>query len=505
MRAVDVAGNESAASATLPVVWDNLPPPVPSGLNGAGVVTSTPHLDWFSGGPDGLSGFDHYDVYRAGLKVGQVSSPTFDDTGVAVDGSYVYTVKAVDAAGNSSAASNATSVLRDTTPPSVPQVTAAPTPIRTQPSLTWASSTDGSGSGIVRYDVYRDGVLIASPAAPSYTDDAALGDGVYAYTVRAADAAGNVSSPSLSAAIRIDRVQPDPPTGLVVPTPTNLPHLTWTQASDAATGGSGIACYRVYRNGVRVGIVAIADFQDSTVALDDAYDYTVTAVDGAGNESSPSSAATVLFDHTPPPAPTGLNGPTPSQAKPDLAWASGGADALSGFAFYELYRDGGVIGTTTSPAFADTALGTNGSYVYTVRAVDYAGNRSVASPLKALVWDTTPPATPAGLAATTPTPHPTVTWTPSADTGGAGIDHYVIVRDGSIVGTSATATYADGDGTLPEGLHTYAAQAVDGAGNASAISDPIVVTLDRTPPDTPLNAAAAEPDAAPLDHLGRRR
>jgi fibronectin type 3 domain-containing protein len=498
VRAVDVAGNESTASAALAVVWDNVPPPVPTGLNGAGVVTSTPHLDWFSGGPDGLSGFDHYDVYRAGIKVGQASSPTFDDAGVTIDGSYVYTVKAVDAAGNASGASNAITVLRDTTPPSVPQVTAAPTPIRTQPALTWASATDGSGSGVVRYDVYRDGALVASTATTTYTDDAALADGVYAYTVRAADLAGNVSSSSLSAAIRIDRVPPDPPTGLTAATPTNLPHLTWTQASDAATGGSGIASYRVYRNGVRVGIVGVADFQDSTVALDDAYDYTVTAVDGAGNESAPSSAVTVLFDHTPPPPPTGLNGPTPSQAKPDMTWASGGADALSGFAFYEISRDGGVVGTTTSPAFTDTALPANGSYVYTVRAVDYAGNRSLASPLKALIWDTTPPATPAGLGATTPTPHPVVTWTPSSDTGGAGTDHYVIVRDGSPVGSSPTATYADGDGTLPEGIHTYAAQAVDGAGNASAVSDPVVVTVDRTPPDTPLNVAAVSPTPRPV-------
>ena len=205
-------------------------------------------------------------------------------------------------------------------------MTAAATPIRTQPTMTWAASTDGSGSGLLRYDIYRDGGLIASTAATTYSDDAALVDGVYAYTIRAADVAGNISTPSLSASIRIDRVEPPAPVGLTVPTPTKLPHLTWTQASDAATGGSGIGEYHVYRNGVRVGIVAIADFQDSTVTLDDTYGYTVTAVDGAGNESDPSSAATVLFDHTPAPPPSGLNGPTPSQSKPDMTWASGGPE-----------------------------------------------------------------------------------------------------------------------------------------------------------------------------------
>lgn len=498
VRAVDVASNESAASAPAAIVWDNVAPPVPTGLTGAPVVTTAPHLDWFSGGPDGLAGFDHYDVYRSGVMVGQPGSTSYDDAGIAVDGTYAYTVKAVDAAGNTSAASNSRTVLRDNAAPSVPQVTSAATPIRTQPTMTWAASTDGSGSGVTRYDVYRDGALIASTPATTYSDDAALADGVYAYTIRSADVAGNVSGPSLSASIRIDRVEPPAPGGLAVATPTNLPHLTWTQASDAATGGSGIGEYHVYRNGVRVGIVAIADFQDTTVALDDVYGYTVTAVDGAGNESDPSGAATVLFDHTPPPPPTGLNGPTPSQSRPDLTWAASGPDALSGFAFYEISRDGGIIATSVTPAFTDTGLLTNGSFVYTVRAVDNAGNRSPAAAARTMVWDTTAPATPAGLAAATPTPKAALTWTPSADSGGSGIDHYVIHRDGSPVGTSPTATYLDNDGTLPEGIHTYAAQAFDGAGNSSPVSDPIVVVIDRTPPDTPLNPAAATPTPRPV-------
>ena len=84
------------------------------------MVTSTPHLDWFCGGPDGLSGLDHYDVYRGGVKIGQCGLPSFDDAGIAVDGIYVYTVKAVDAAGNASAASNATTSCATTPPERAP-------------------------------------------------------------------------------------------------------------------------------------------------------------------------------------------------------------------------------------------------------------------------------------------------------------------------------------------------------------------------------------------------
>ena len=86
VRAVDVAGNESAASVAAAIVWDNVAPPAPTGLTGATVVTTAPHLDWFSGGPDGLAGLDHYDVYRGGVLIGSSGSTSYDDAGVAVDG-----------------------------------------------------------------------------------------------------------------------------------------------------------------------------------------------------------------------------------------------------------------------------------------------------------------------------------------------------------------------------------------------------------------------------------
>ena len=59
-----------------------------------------------------------------------------------------YTVKAVDAAGNASAASNARTVLRDSTAPSVPQITrrARRRSARSR-RMTWAASTDGSRLG----------------------------------------------------------------------------------------------------------------------------------------------------------------------------------------------------------------------------------------------------------------------------------------------------------------------------------------------------------------------
>jgi fibronectin type 3 domain-containing protein len=500
VRAVDVAGNISADSAPITVVFDNQAPPAPTALTGPAVVKTTPHLTWFAGNPDDLSGFARFDVYRGGSVIGTTTGTTFDDVSISADGSYDYTVKAVDAAGNSSVATNTLTVKRDNAAPTIPTITTAPTPIRSQPTVTWSASTDGAGSGVVRYDVYRDNALLFSTSGLTYTDDTPLADGVYVYTLVAVDLAGNESTPSLGASIRVDTVAPPAPTGLTAPTPANLPHLTWTGASDTATGGSGIGAYRIYRSGVRVGTSAVADFADSTVLLDDTYDYTVTAVDGAGNESVPSALTTVLFDHTPPPAPAGLGGATPSQSRPDLTWSSGGLDALSGFDHYGVYRDGNLGGTPTAPAFTDAALPANGSYTYTVRAVDAAGNASVASNTRVLVWDTTAPDLPTGLAVSSPAATPVLTWTAAADHGGSNMKHYVVYRDGAPVTTTAAITWTDTDALVPEGLHTFAVQAVDNALNASAVTAPVSSTIDRTPPSTPLNATAATPTPRPVLH-----
>ncbi len=49
------------------------------------------------------TGLDHYDVYRGATKIGSTAGLSFQDDAVSLDGSYVYTVRAVDRAQNASA------------------------------------------------------------------------------------------------------------------------------------------------------------------------------------------------------------------------------------------------------------------------------------------------------------------------------------------------------------------------------------------------------------------
>ncbi|MET8994214.1 discoidin domain-containing protein [Amycolatopsis sp. NPDC004169] len=87
--------------------------------------------------------------------------------------------------------------------------------------------------------------------------------------------------------------------------------------------------------------------------------------------------------------------------------------------------------------------------------------------------DTQAPTTPAGLTAGTATATSVpLTW--SAATDNVGVTGYDILRDGTVVATSATTSYTD-TGLAPATSYTYAVRARDAAGNVSAAGTPITV------------------------------
>ncbi|MCM4076553.1 glycoside hydrolase family 3 N-terminal domain-containing protein [Paractinoplanes hotanensis] len=89
----------------------------------------------------------------------------------------------------------------DTTAPSVPAAPTATGVTGTGLTLTWPASTDTGGSGLAGYDVYRDGVLIGSPAVATYTVSGLSAATGYEFTVAARDAAGNRSARSAALAV----------------------------------------------------------------------------------------------------------------------------------------------------------------------------------------------------------------------------------------------------------------------------------------------------------------
>ncbi|WP_153538393.1 GH12 family glycosyl hydrolase domain-containing protein, partial [Streptomyces sp. RB17] len=82
----------------------------------------------------------------------------------------------------------------DTTAPSAPSGLTVSGTTDTSVSLRWSASTDNVG--VTGYDVYRAGTKVGSTTSTSFTDTGLTASTAYTYTVKAKDAAGNVSAAS---------------------------------------------------------------------------------------------------------------------------------------------------------------------------------------------------------------------------------------------------------------------------------------------------------------------
>ncbi len=311
-------------------------------------------------------------------------------------------------------------------------------------------------------------------------DRAALA-GTYSYSVAAVDAAGNIGSRGTSLSVVYDTTAPARPTGLAGATPTNVaPALTWSRVLD---GTVYVPRYAVLRGGVEIGTTTAAAFTDSALAVDGYAVYTVLAIDAAGNRSAASTSLTIRRDATPPVTPTGLATAAVTRTPPALAWAvAGDADG------YRVYRSGALVGTVTAGAFTD-ASAPEGTWTYTVVAFDVAGNASAATAGAVATLDTTPPpATPVATAGAELTNGaPTLAWSASP-----GVVAWEVQRDGVAIATVSTPGYADA-GVLADATVAYRLVAVDAAGNRSAASAAVAITVDRVAPAAPTGLAGATP------------
>ncbi|GGC89632.1 metalloprotease Fpp1 [Flavobacterium lutivivi] len=173
-------------------VTDTTAPTAPT-LSASGTTQTTTSLLW-SGATDNVA-VTAYDVYKDGVLLGTTSTTSYAVTGLTASTTYSFTVKAKDAAGNVSVASNAVSVTTsaivvDTTAPTAPTLTASGT-TSTSTSLSWSGATDNIG--VTGYDVYKDGVLLGSTSSTNYAVTGLTASTTYSFTVKAKDAAGNVS------------------------------------------------------------------------------------------------------------------------------------------------------------------------------------------------------------------------------------------------------------------------------------------------------------------------
>jgi chitodextrinase len=176
---------------------DTTAPTAPTALAASGTTQTTTNLSW-TASTDNVA-VTGYDIYQGATLKGSSTSTSFAVTGLTASTTYSFTVRAKDAAGNVSTASNAISVttlapVADTTAPTAPTALAASGTTATTTNLSWTASTDNVG--VTGYDVYQGATLLASVTTTSYAVTGLTAATTYSFSVKAKDAAGNVSASS---------------------------------------------------------------------------------------------------------------------------------------------------------------------------------------------------------------------------------------------------------------------------------------------------------------------
>ncbi|EGM8070368.1 Ig-like domain-containing protein [Escherichia albertii] len=362
---------------------------------------------------------------------------SYADGRILTDGTWNYTVRVVDLAGNvgQTASQN---VVVDTTPPAASETI----------SITGISDDTGfSSSDFITNDTSLTvrGVLGAALGANefaqisvdngttwvnvtlaadglnwTYVDSRTLSNGNYTYQVRVVDLAGNVGATG-SQAVQIDTVAPAQVLtidSIITDTGSSATDFITSDTSLTLNGslGSGLASGEVAQisvdNGATWTTLSTSGTQwtyvDGRTLTDGSYVYQVWVVDAAGN-IGPVVAKTVVIDTINPTAMPTIVSYTDdvgqrqgtlsnSLATDDTSPAINGVlsgPLASGEVVY-LYRNGILLGAVTMVGalnwtYSDSGL-VSGAYTYSARVVDLAGNTSTSSDF-VLTVDTSIPTT----------------------------------------------------------------------------------------------------------------
>lgn len=535
--AVDTAGNQAAASAPYVLTVDRTAPLVAiGGLTPATDSGVAGDLRTSALRPEltGSAGADAVSVTLSISGIGAVVVPvtagswSWTPASDLADGAYAITATAVDAAGNVSAATAASTLVVDTLAPAAPALTAISQDTGTAGDLLTSDPTlvfSGAAEAGATVEVYIDGALAGTVVADgggAWSLDltsATLADGAYDVTMRATDAAGNAGPVSAPAVVTVD-TSTQVPALIRLDTDSGDPNdrITSDQSptfSGTAEPGASVTITATGPGGPhQVTVTAAADGSWTSPAMpalaDGSWSVAATATDPAGNVAGPSAAWPFTIDATPPAAPavtafgddTGVAGDhiTADRSLIVSGTAEAGATVL-------LTRDGVLVAVLTatgggvwSADLTATEL-PPGNYRFAATAVDAAGSSGPASPDFAVTVDTTPDPIPLITGVGTDTGSSgtdAVTSDTSPAISGKGVPGSTIqVRDGAVLLGSATVQ-ADGTwslqiaGPMADGVHPITAVAIDPAGNRSTTSLTLPLVIDTALPTAAVSAIGAD-------------
>jgi hypothetical protein len=336
---------------TEPVAPPPSGPTVPTDLSATVDATGAVQLAW---GPStaNMIGDMKYRVLRNGGAIGtQQTGLTYVDRPTKA-GTYSYQVRAIDPAGNKSDLSSPVSAT--VAAAATPTPSASPSPTATPTASPTATPT-------------------ASPTATPTASPTA--------TPTASPTATPTASPTPT-----PNLAPSVPQGLSA-TPQNerKVSLSWQPSTSAATGS---ITYRVFRNGSAIGVRQSGTTFVDQPSAEGSYRYQVRSIHSNGLRSPLSPAVTVQVvnvvggssdsstpDTTAPSVPTGVTAEALGYRYVKVTW-EGSTDDREGTLRYRVIRNGKRVATVTDVTTYTDRPKLEGEHVYTVRAVDAAGNVS---------------------------------------------------------------------------------------------------------------------------------
>jgi hypothetical protein len=368
----------------------------------------------------------------------------------------------------------------DTTPPTVSLTAPADGAIVRGTVRLAATASDDTSVRQVEFRV--NGNTVGFDPYPPHESDwisTTLADGPATVTATASDPAGN-STTTAPRAVIVDNHLPDTTINSAPSAVVASRNATFLFAADEPS------TFQCSLDGAQA--TTCSSPASYTGLSEGSHNFTVTAIDSAGNSEAAPAAWTWTVDTTAPDTRI-LSVPANPTNSTTATFAF---DATETGATFECARDSGGFQSCSSP-IAYTGLSA-GPHTFQVRARDTAGNTDGSPASQSWTIDVTPPSAPL---INTPVNGSITNDASITVSGDAEPASTVTVFDNGVSKGTVTANSTSGwTQTLPaesDGTHTYVARATDAAGNTSTDSGARTVTVDTVAPQTTITAQPSSP------------
>lgn len=445
---------------------DTEPPTTPTNLVASGLSPYSVKLTW-NGSTDNR-GVTAYEVYQNGVRIEETPDLFLNLNSLSPGNSYTFVVKAVDFSANRSEASNV--VIVNTPSPSpndfvvygdACKSTIAPWSWNTTDNPNNTSPVK-SGQKSIRADVTQ--AWGALSLRNSEIINTAYYPGGLQFWFYGSEKGVRVSIHTTETAPASDtyRIPAEPEMWTLI-------RIPWTE----------------FGNPSQIQRISIGDASGGaqTFYLDD-----IRLV--AGPDTPDTQAPT---------APANLTATNITQNSMRLTWDA--ATDNTGAVTYNVLRSGAVIlSGLTSTSVDLTGLTCNSLHELAIQAKDPSGNLSPKSNtiwiMSASCYDGQAPTVPTNLAVSNiTTTGLTLTWTASTDN--VAVTGYEVYRNGTLIADNVSGTTLGVNGLTCNTAYAFTVRAKDGAGNRSALSNPVSATTtacaqaDTQAPTVPTNLVAA--------------